>query len=370
MKDTLPVDAYLPQIRGEVQRRGVLVLVAEPGAGKTTRVPLALAEDWQRVICVQPRRVAASHAALRVCDELHEKVGERVGYAVRFDSKRSARTQVLYVTTGVFVRMLTTGEGISSKEAVVLDEFHERSTDIDLALCACVAARQAGRGPKLVVMSATLDADRLATFLGAEVVEVPGRLHPISLEYLPARARELPGEHIARATRNLLVRAKKDGKPLRVLVFVPGRAEMRAGCRAVDVLQRDFSFETAELYGAQSFLEQKAVLRERSPGEPAQVIFATRVAETSLTIPGLNAVIDTGTGVEARASIPRRGFIRCKHVQRRSHRLRSARGELGVSDQASAFAYLKRETSRVAHNTTDLSLKRTTARDRHCFWRQ
>ncbi len=307
LKDKLPVDAHLPRIKDLVLEQGALVLVAEPGAGKTTRVPWALRRDGGRVICVQPRRVAASHAALRVCEELGQKVGAQVGYAVRFDSKQSAQTKVLYVTTGVFMRMLASGEGLGERDTVVLDEFHERSVDIDLALCACLAARKKRTGPNLIVMSATLDAEKLSTFLAAPRIEVPGRLHPVTVEYLPPRSGERDDAHIARAVRNLLIRAQKSGERMRALVFVPGRSEMSSARRATEQLRADFKFDTAELFGAQSFAEQKGVLRRRSEHEAPQVIFATRVAETSLTVPDLNAVVDTGLSRRARVD-PSTGF--------------------------------------------------------------
>lgn len=314
MREDLPIDAYLERVVASVSERRALVLVAEPGAGKTTRVPVALCSSNGLVICVQPRRLAARNAALRVCDELGERVGGRIGYAVRFDTKRSSRTRVLYVTTGVFLRMLAAGEGLGGADTVVLDEFHERSLDIDLALCACIARRRVNvdTAPRLVVMSATLDAERLASFIDGPIVSVPGRLHSVDVEYLPPRPRERGDDHIARACRNLLVRANQVNKRARMLVFVPGRAEMRAARRALERLREGqgrqaFSFEIAELFGSQQFAEQKRVLRPPSPESPSQVILATRVAETSLTVPELNAVVDTGLSRRARVD-PVSGF--------------------------------------------------------------
>ncbi|MEU0543634.1 ATP-dependent helicase C-terminal domain-containing protein [Nocardia sp. NPDC005978] len=286
----LPVRGALDEIVGTLGAAGAAVLVAPPGTGKTTLVPLALAAGSSgRVVVAEPRRLAARAAAARMAALLGEPVGESVGYSVRGDRRVSGRTRVEVVTSGLLVRRLQGDPELAGVGTVVLDECHERHLDADLLLALLLDAR-GGLRPDLRVLatSATVAADRLAALLGgdggsAPVVEVTGRAYPVGLEYVPA----LPGERIeaqvARATRAAL--AGGDGD---VLVFLPGAAEIR---RTAGLLSGLGDVDVVPLHGRLAAGAQDAALR---PGARRRVVLSTAVAESSLTVPGVRAVVDSG----------------------------------------------------------------------------
>ncbi|HEX5659160.1 MAG TPA: DEAD/DEAH box helicase, partial [Polyangiales bacterium] len=212
---TLPIDEFLPAIAASLGARPNLVLVAEPGAGKTTRLPAALlhapfARSGQ-VLVLEPRRLAARMAAKRIADELGEEVGERVGYAVRFERKVSARTRVVFLTEALLTRRLLDDRELRGVSCVVLDEFHERSLHTDLGL-ALLRALQLRSRPELriVVMSATLDAERVSAYLDAPIVSVPGRTYPVTITHLERPDERRLEDQVAGAVRKLCVN-KLDG---------------------------------------------------------------------------------------------------------------------------------------------------------------
>ncbi len=293
---SLPIDPSLPAIVAAVRERGVLVLSAEPGAGKTTRVPRALLDagfaERGEILVLEPRRIATRMAARRVASELGEEVGQRIGYQVRFEEAISARTRVKFITEGLLTRKLVTDPELRSVSCVVLDEFHERHIHGDVGLA---WLRRLRLGPRkdlsLVVMSATLAAERLAGFLDAPVISVPGRVHPVTVEYSDppsGTAQEPPLEtRVAGAIRRL-VREGVDGD---VLVFLPGAAEIRRAEQACAAVAKDADFELALLHGDLPARDQdRAVTR----GSRRKIILSTNVAETSLTIEGVRAVVDSG----------------------------------------------------------------------------
>lgn len=291
----LPIDPELPAIVRLLQRDRRLVLGAPPGAGKTTRVPRALLDAGVpgEILVLEPRRIAARLAAARVADELGERVGNTVGYAVRFEDVSSAQTRIRFVTEGLLTRRLLDDPELQGVGAVLLDEFHERHLQGDLALALLrQLALRARPELMLCVMSATLDGDPVARYLGCEVVETQGRTYPVTTEFEPIgddRALEL---RVASAVR----RALTDLPEGDVLVFLPGAREIRL-CRASCARPaEEHGAEVVALHGDLSLEEQsRAVAR----GVRRKVILSTNVAESSVTIEGVAAVVDSGL---ARAS--------------------------------------------------------------------
>lgn len=289
----LPVEAALPGLRAALETAGAAVLVAPPGAGKTTRVPLALLDaPWRndgRIIVLEPRRLAARAAARRMAETLGEPVGRTIGYRVRMESKVSAATRIEIVTEGVFTRMIVDDPGLDGIAAVLFDEAHERSLDGDLGLALAIETRGALRPDlRLVVMSATIEARRFAEVLGdVPVVESAGRAFPVETRYRPRP----PGGRIEDAMTDAIVAAlaAEEGS---VLAFLPGQAEItrtaeRLGPRLA--ANTDFS----PLYGALDPAAQDAAIRP-APAGRRKVVLATSIAETSLTIEGVRIVVDSG----------------------------------------------------------------------------
>jgi ATP-dependent helicase HrpB len=304
----LPVDDVLPKLKSVLERGTSAVLVAPPGAGKTTRVPLALLDaPWRgdrRILMLEPRRLAARAAARRMAEMLGEEVGQTVGYRVRLEKKVSARTRIEIVTEGVFTRMILDDPSLDGVAAVIFDEFHERSLDGDLGLALALDAQGALRDDlRILVMSATIDGARVARLLGeAPVVESLGRMFSIETRHGgrdPARRME---DDVADAVRRSL--AADSGS---LLVFLPGQAEIR---RVAERLEGRVGpeVEIAPLYGALDFAVQDRAIRPAAPGK-RKVVLATSIAETSLTIEGVRVVIDSGL---ARAPIyePATGLTR------------------------------------------------------------
>ncbi len=273
----LPIDDLLPRIRDEFRRSKCVVIEAPPGAGKTTRVPPALVE-FGDVVVLEPRRIAARMAARRVAFELGERVGETVGYQVRFEDATSAKTRLRFLTEGVLTRRLVSDPRLRGVATVVLDEFHERHLDTDLAL-----ALLRRMDVRVVVMSATLDAAPIAKFLGGcPVLRSEGKMYPLRIEYTPHSAAPLE-DQVADALERIL----KEGLDGDVLVFLPGAAEIRRAARAVE----RFGLLTLPLHGDLSPAEQD---RAVAPADRPKVILSTNVAESSITIEGVTAVIDSG----------------------------------------------------------------------------
>jgi len=279
----LPIDALLPAI---VEASGNLVIEAPPGAGKTTRVPPALlARERGEVLVLEPRRLAARLAARRVASELGERVGETVGYQVRFEDVSGPRTRLRFLTEGVLTRRLLSDPTLAGVSTVILDEFHERHLDTDLALALLLRLPNI----RLIVMSATLDAAPVAKYLGGcPVLRSEGKLYDLAIEYTPHSSAPLE-EQVAAAVERLTSPARKGGGD--VLVFLPGAAEIRRAARAVEPLASRLGLLVMPLHGDLSPAEQD---RAVSPADRSKVILSTNVAESSVTIEGVTAVIDSG----------------------------------------------------------------------------
>jgi ATP-dependent helicase HrpB len=288
----LPVDTLLPKLTSALQSGPAVVLQAAPGAGKTTRVPPALldagfagaGELW----VLEPRRLATRLAAARVAEERGEPLGESVGYQIRFEERASPRTRIRFVTEGVLGRRLLANPELRGIHTVVLDEFHERHLQGDVALALLRRLQLAGHPLKLVVMSATLDTHPLAAFLGGcPVLLSEGRTFPIEVEHLAAPDARPLEEQVLSALKRLTPRVP-DGD---LLVFLPGAGEIRrAQARCGDFAARH-GFAVLPLHGDLPAAEQDRAVR---PGRGRKLILSTNVAETSVTIPGVAAVIDSG----------------------------------------------------------------------------
>lgn len=300
MSDRLPIDEMLPEVRGGVKRAGAAVVIAPPGAGKTSRVPLALLPQIDGEIwLLEPRRLAARWAARRMATELGERVGETVGYQVRFDRQLGPRTRVRVVTEGILTRRLVEDPFLEGVGAVILDEFHERSVDADLALALLREVRSTVR-PDLcvVVMSATLDPAPVRAFLdGCPVIESAGRAHPVEIVYEEPAADEPLEARVSRAVRRELREGGGD-----VLVFLPGRREIRRTRERLEGCAADLR----ELYGELDLAAQDAAL---APSADRRVVLATNVAESSLTVEGVTTVVDSGLAKRAEYD-PGRGVDR------------------------------------------------------------
>ncbi|HYG68817.1 MAG TPA: helicase-related protein, partial [Anaeromyxobacteraceae bacterium] len=291
----LPIDPVLPEIVAALRGGRSLVVEAPPGAGKTTRVPRALHDAGLsragEIVVLEPRRLAARLAARRVAEELGERLGETVGYQVRFEEVAGPRTRIRFVTEGLLTRRFLSDPALSGVAAVVLDEFHERHLAGDLAL-ALLRRLQATARPdlKVVAMSATLDAAPVAAFLGAPAVRSEGRRFDVGIEFLSpeeaARDERLEAL-VARAVRRV-VREEPDGH---VLVFLPGAAEIRRAREALAAFASDGGIELLPLHGDLPPDEQDRAVR---PSARRKVILSTNVAETSVTIEGVVAVVDSG----------------------------------------------------------------------------
>jgi ATP-dependent helicase HrpB len=289
----LPIDPLLPEVVAALRAGPALVIEAPPGAGKTTRVPGALLDgglaERGEILVLQPRRLPARLAAERVAEERGESPGGTVGYTVRFDDLSGPRTRLRFVTEGILVRRLLGDPTLAGVAAVVLDEFHERHLATDLAL-ALLRRLQLGprRDLRLVVMSATLEADPVREFLaGCPLVHSEGRLHPIALEHLAHPDDRPLADQVAGTVRRLC----QDGLDGDVLVFLPGAAEIRRCAEALGPLAQGRGLVVLPLHGDLSPAEQNRAVR---PSAERRVILSTNVAETSVTIEGVLAVVDSG----------------------------------------------------------------------------
>ncbi|MDE9449645.1 ATP-dependent helicase HrpB [Aliiroseovarius sp. Z3] len=299
MSDILPIHDAIPDLLDAIGQSGRAVLMAPPGAGKTTVVPLALLDAGAfegKLLMLEPRRLAARTAAERMAQTLGEPVGETIGYRIRGEAKVSAATRIEVVTEGILTRILQSDPSLSGIGAVIFDEFHERSLNADLGLALTWEAAQALRDDlKLVVMSATLDADPVAQLLNAApIVRSEGRAFPVQTHHLPAplpKTTRLPD-----ATTALVLQALTETKG-GVLVFLPGEGEIR---RTEAALRPNLPSDCHlhPLFGAMNFAAQRAAIAPATSGR--KIVLATSIAETSLTIQDIRVVVDAGQSRRAR----------------------------------------------------------------------
>ncbi|MDH5180804.1 MAG: ATP-dependent helicase HrpB [Gammaproteobacteria bacterium] len=294
-----PVDELLPQLIAVLAKHPNVVLQAPPGAGKTTRVPLALLDcDWlqqKKIIMLEPRRIAARAAARFMAHSLNEQVGGTIGYRVRQDSKVSSQTRVEVVTEGILTRMLQDDPALEQVGLVIFDEFHERNLNADLGLALCLDAQQGLRDDlRLLVMSATLDGKAVATLLNdAPILTSEGRSYPVTIRHFPIQIPYHRDRHafLQAVTRQVLTALDEETGSL--LVFLPGAAEIN---QVHDALQRQITADDillTPLFGQLTGDQQDAAIQPAPPGK-RKIVLATSIAETSLTIDGIRIVIDAG----------------------------------------------------------------------------
>jgi ATP-dependent helicase HrpB len=299
----LPIDAALPPLRAALEEHGVAVLQAPPGAGKSTVVPLALLDEpWaarKRLVMLEPRRLATGAVARRMASTLGQNVGETVGYRMRLDSRISRATRIEVVTEGVLARMLQDDPAFEDTALVIFDEFHERSLQADLGLALLLDAR-AHLSPaiKILVMSATLDVERVAALLDAPVIATAGRMFPVETRYSGRGAPVLPGgspagqisseRAVAQLVQNALTEESGD-----VLVFLPGAREIRRVLGYLEAADLESGVRLLPLFGDLASADQDAALAPSPPGT-RKIVLATNIAETSLTIEGVRIVVDSG----------------------------------------------------------------------------
>jgi ATP-dependent helicase HrpB len=295
----LPIDDALPKLRSALAAHSNAVLVAPPGAGKTTRAPLALLDEpWakgRRLILLEPRRLAARAAAARMAATLGEKVGDTIGLRVRLTSLVSKRTRIEVVTEGVFTRMILDDPALDGVQGVLFDEFHERSLDADLGLAFALDAQSALREDlKLIVMSATLDGARVRALLGqpsqdqAPLIESQGRAFPVATRYVGRNPIARLEDEVARVTLEALERESGS-----ILVFLPGQGEIRRVAETLQARVKDPNVDIAPLYGALDSRAQDLAVAPAAEGR-RKIVLATSIAETSLTIEGVRVVVDSG----------------------------------------------------------------------------
>ena len=330
----LPIDAVLDELSRTLEGRNAAVLVAPPGAGKTTRVPLALLDaPWARgkkIIVLEPRRIAARASAERMAKSLGERAGETVGYRIRFGSKISRATRIEVVTEGIFSRQILDDPELPDVAAVLFDEFHERSLDADLGLA---LARDAQTGLRedlrLLVMSATLDGARVARLLGdAPVVASEGRAYPVETRYLGRK----PNVPLERQMADAITAALR-ADPGSVLAFLPGAAEIRRTENYLRERVNDASTEIVPLFGALDASVQDRAIAP-APKGMRKVVLATSIAETSLTIEGVRIVVDSGLArvprYEPDIALTRLETVRASRAAVDQRRGRAGRTEPGI----------------------------------------
>jgi len=329
----LPIDEALPALRAALAARTNAVLVAPPGAGKTTRAPLALLDEpWakgKRLLLLEPRRLAARAASSHMAATLGEKVGETIGLRVRLQSLVSKRTRVEVVTEGVFTRQILDDPSLEGVAAVMFDEFHERSLDADLGLAFALDAQQGLREDlRLLVMSATLDGARVRSLIGdAPLIESKGRAYPVLTRYAGRDSSARIEDEVARVTLEAV--ARESGS---ILVFLPGLSEIRRVAEILGARVRP-GVDIAPLYGALDSRAQDLAIAP-APAGRRKIVLATSIAETSLTIEGVRVVVDSGLMrvpvYEPDVGLTRLETVRVSKANADQRRGRAGRVEPGV----------------------------------------
>jgi len=332
----LPVFDVLPEVRKALTDGPSGVLVAPPGAGKTTGVPLALLDegwlDGKRILLLEPRRIAARAAAERMAELLGEAVGDRIGIRARLDTRVSRRTRIEVVTEGVFTRMILDDPSLDGIGLVIFDEFHERSLDADLGLALTLDARAGLREDlRVLVMSATLDGARVASLLGTStpIIRSEGRAYPVETRYVgrPPERTSIADAVAATVTRAL---AQDEGS---VLAFLPGQGEIRRAAERLRETIRDPSVDIVELHGGLDAKVQRAAVRPADEGQ-RKVVLATAIAQTSITIEGVRVVVDSGLErlprFDAGAGVTRLETVRVSRATADQRQGRAGRTEPGI----------------------------------------
>jgi ATP-dependent helicase HrpB len=303
-KISLPIDLHLDEIADKLKNHDNLVLTAPPGSGKTTRVPPFLLKNYKKIVVLVPRRIAAVSTASRICDENDFTLGDITGYQVRFENKSARHTRLIFMTEGVFIKKINDAEMWRDLELIVFDEFHERSSQMDMALGICLEKQILGQNIKLLVMSATLGVEKIKNYLGHSAhVDVLTEPYPLQIIYSKKSQRLLCdflfAEHLIEILQTAATQSKKD-----ILIFLPGLSEIRFIERLITAKFK--SFEIHILHGSIKLEEQKKIL---AASVKRRIILSTNIAESSITIPSVDCVIDSGLEKKS-ASESKIGFKR------------------------------------------------------------
>lgn len=304
---SLPIDDFIPEIQTNLKNGMNLVITAAPGAGKTTRLPPALLKITARKILVlEPRRMAAIAAAHRIAEEQGWQVGQEVGYQVRFANKTSDKTRLIFMTEALLARQMIDDPELNDVDLVILDEFHERSLHVDLALGLLRELQELGRDIKLLVMSATLEADKIASYLGqCSVIQVPGKLFELDVRYQKNShiLQTTPNffDHLFQTIKEAQLQTKHD-----ILVFLPGVGEIDRTHDKIEAWAAEKNIDVIPLHGSLSIEDQRRALQK---GTRQRVVLSTNIAESSVTIDGVNTVIDSGLAKSMKQDY-RTGFSR------------------------------------------------------------
>ena len=353
---SLPIDQILPELLQTLNNNANVVLQAPPGTGKTTRIPLTLLnETWlgeNKIIMLEPRRLAARNAAHFMAASLGEQVGQQVGYRIRMDSKTGPKTRIEVVTEGVLTRMLQSDPELNGVGLVIFDEFHERSLQADLGLALCLESQSALRDDlKILVMSATLDSAATAKLLGdAPLISSAGRSYPVEIHYTapPPRARreQLLQHQASLITKTLL---QEDGS---VLVFLPGSGEIRQLEQQLQNMKLGDDILITPLYGDLSLEAQQQAIQPAPKGK-RKIVLATNIAETSLTIEGVRIVIDSGLARIPRFE-PASGLTRLETVNISQASAEQRRGRAGRLEPGSCYRLWPQGQQLLAHSTAEI----------------
>ncbi|MEY2795992.1 MAG: hypothetical protein RIR10_1708 [Planctomycetota bacterium] len=362
--EELPIQRVRERVRDALHTSNRLVVVAATGSGKSTQLPKFLLDhDAVRgdIVVLEPRRLAARTLAARVAAELNSELGDVVGYETRHDRRVGASTRIRFVTDGLFVRQMQRDPALSKVGAVILDEFHERSVAVDVALGLVKLAQESRRADlRMIVTSATLEAQRLEGFLGCETIVAEGRSFPVEIDYLAKPSRETPWDLAANALSNILdayARGQSDD-PGHILIFMPGAYEIMKTCeRARSAASRaGVDVEVLPLHGSLTPDEQDRAVSAVDPLRRRRIIVATNVAETSLTIPGVRTVIDAGLARIHRYD-PLRGMdtLRVEPVSKASAEQRAGRAGRTAPGRAKRLWSLAEHERREAHTAAEVA---------------
>ena len=330
--EALPIDAYIPKIVATLNEVGTLVLTAPPGAGKTTRIPRALLDAGVaangEILVLEPRRLAARLAAGRVAEEMGESLGMTVGYSIRFENVGGPQTRIRFLTEAVITRRLAGNAALDGVSAVILDEFHERHIDTDIALALVRQARKIRPELKILVMSATVDAAPVAAYLeNAPIIALDESRYDIAIKYEEKPDRRALHEKVRSAVLSIF----RSGIEGDILVFLPGAAEIRRAAEALQITADSTGFTITVLHGDLPAAEQSRAI---TPTDKPKVILSTNVAESSLTIPGIAAVIDSGlcrvAGHSAWSGLPTLGTSKISKSSATQRAGRAGRTQAGV----------------------------------------
>ena len=306
-----PVLSVLPQLKEKLSSQRVVILEAPPGAGKSTILPLQLLDEpWlvhKKIVLLEPRRLAAKAVAMRMAELRKQEIGEEIGYRIRFESRTSTTTRLEVVTEGILTRIIQNDNALEGIGLIIFDEFHERSLNADLALALTLQLQQVLRDDlRILIMSATLDGDRLSQLLKAPVVRSTGRQFPVALEYVTPTDRTPIASEVARIVRKILPATQGD-----ILVFLPGSGEIR---RTAELLENEGLVAIIyPLYGDLNFKKQQEAILPDVRGR-RKIVLATSIAETSLTIEGVSVVVDSGYARVPRFD-PRSGLTRLETIR-------------------------------------------------------